>query len=51
MSEKKAYSESESNLLRKKSSRKKKPIPHLEKGFDIKKFRDKIFSQMTSAEM
>ncbi len=38
----------EARLLKKKSSRRKKPIPKLEKDFDIKKFKDKIFSELST---
>lgn len=48
MSDKKGHIESDISLLRKKSARKKKAIPHLEKNFDMKKFRDKIFNQITT---
>jgi hypothetical protein len=51
MSDKKGHSEADMSLLRKKSTRKKKPIPHLEKNFDIKKFRDKIFNQLATEQM
>lgn len=36
------------NLLRKKSSRKKKVAIKLEKDFDMKKFKDRIFNELTS---
>jgi len=48
MSDKKGHIESDISLLRKKSFRKKKAITHLEKNFDMKKFRDKIFNQITT---
>jgi hypothetical protein len=50
MSDKKGQSESDISLLRKKSARKKKAITHLEKNFDMKKFRDKIFNQIATEQ-
>lgn len=35
------------NLLRRKSSRKKKSPLKIEKSFDLKKFKDKVFDSLT----
>lgn len=50
MSDKKGiYEVDPPSLLKKKSSRKKKNLNKLEKDFDMKKFRDKIFNDFTTS--
>ena len=51
MSDRKKSNEIENmSMLKKKSSRKKKSTaPKLEKDFDIKKFRDRVFNEITSS--
>lgn len=48
MSERLGNTEAKNALLKKKTSRKKKPLPKLEKDFDIKRFKDKMFNELAA---
>jgi hypothetical protein len=49
MSDKKATGDRDNSLLKKKSSRKKKGTTKLEE-FDIKKFKEKLFNELSNTD-
>ncbi len=45
------YEQEARTLLKKKTSRRKKPIQRLEKDFDIKKFKDKLLNDLNNEQI